>query len=381
MFQQEPLEQIIQDLILQKSEGDFWDFKREWHEDSKNADLVKDIICFANSIHQQDCYLIFGVDNSFNIVGMEKKRRTQADIIDLLSNIQWAGDNIPHISVKAVILENILLDILVIHNTSDVPYYLKKDYQNGKHCVRQGVIYSREKDRNTAWDAIASPLTSEKLWKKRFHLHEPIIEQIYHLLAYTNEWDAAPDNVLYHRYRPEFSISEKSSNEGTVYEEFFVEYMPDSRAFSHIYQLKYNENTLRDIYVLYLDGCRFITPYPKVEINHSISESRYFYMVQNSIDWYLQLIFNKDSGYNHNFSQEIFFDHIVLFESEDEKNMFSDWCYIKQKIVKDSKSEIIIQHTFERESFEKDAYSTELAKALLQKYRATKTMADMRNGN
>jgi hypothetical protein len=71
-------------------------------------------------------------------------------------------------------------------------------------------------------------------------------------------------------------------------------------------KLKYNENTLRDIYVLYLDGCRFITPYPSVEINHSISESRYFYMVQNSIDWYLQLIFNKDSGYNHNFSQEIF---------------------------------------------------------------------------
>ena len=381
MLQQEPLEQIVQKLISQESEGDFWDFKQEWHEEDKKADLVKDIICFANSVHQHDCYLIIGVDNSYNIVGMAKKRRTQADIIDLLSNVQWAGDNIPHISVETVILENTLLDILIIHNTSDVPYYLKKDYKCNKDTVRQGVIYSREKDRNTAWGAIASPLTIEKLWKKRFHLHEPMIEQMRSLLVHVDEWDNGPDNLLYHRYRPGFTICEKPSDESNIYEEFYVEYMFDARAFSHIYQLKYYECILRNIYVLYLDGCRFITPYPKVEINHSISENRYFYMVQNSMEWNLQQIFNKDSGGNHDLSQEIFLNHMVLFESEEEKNMFSDWCNINHEIVEESKGEIIIKHVFEKESFAKDAYTTELVKTLLQKYRNADTGAEIFNGN
>ena len=40
MFQQESLEQIVARLISQKQEGDFWDFKQEWHEDDKKADLL-----------------------------------------------------------------------------------------------------------------------------------------------------------------------------------------------------------------------------------------------------------------------------------------------------------------------------------------------------
>ena len=52
MFQQDSLEQIIARLISQKHEGDFWDFKQEWHPKNKNADFVKDIICFANSLQR-----------------------------------------------------------------------------------------------------------------------------------------------------------------------------------------------------------------------------------------------------------------------------------------------------------------------------------------
>ena len=41
-------------------EGDFWDFKQEWHQDM--SELIKDIICFANTAHSENCYLIFGVN-------------------------------------------------------------------------------------------------------------------------------------------------------------------------------------------------------------------------------------------------------------------------------------------------------------------------------
>lgn len=378
MFQQESLEQIIARLISQKQEGDFWDFKQEWHDDKKNADLVKDIICFANSIHQHDCYLIFGVDNSYNIVGMEHARRTQANIVDLLSHIQWSGDNIPHISVKTIIIENTSLDILIVHNTPEVPFYLKKDYQYDAHRIRQGVIYSREKDRNTGWNEIASPLIVEKLWKKRFHLHEPIIEQMNNLLAHVDEWDNGPDNLLYHRYRPEFTICKKPYDEGNIYEEFFVEYMIDHKAFSHVYQLKYNESTLKDIYLLYLDGCRFITPYPKIGINHAIPNSHYFYIVKGSEDWYLQSIFNKDSGDNHEFFQKMFYQHIILFASEAEKEDFYYWCDNNPQRMEDAKKGININRDFKCESYKADAFATEVIKRLLEQYRAEIEFTDDR---
>ncbi|MBO7147270.1 MAG: ATP-binding protein, partial [Lentisphaeria bacterium] len=150
-MQQESLEQIVSKLISLKQEGDFWDFKKEWQTDNKKADLIKDIICFANSIHKRDCYLIFGVNDTYNITGMEQKRWKQADIIDLLSKLKWAEGNIPHISVKTITLNDTLIDVLIDHNSDHVPFYLDADYKCDKFSLRQGVIYSRYKDRNTAW--------------------------------------------------------------------------------------------------------------------------------------------------------------------------------------------------------------------------------------
>ena len=51
---------IIKELISLKQEGEYWDFKREWHK--KNSDLLHDIICFANNLVNRDCFIIIGVD-------------------------------------------------------------------------------------------------------------------------------------------------------------------------------------------------------------------------------------------------------------------------------------------------------------------------------
>ena len=49
----------IRELISLKQEGSYWDFKREWH--SNNADLLHDIICYANNLVNRDCYIIIGI--------------------------------------------------------------------------------------------------------------------------------------------------------------------------------------------------------------------------------------------------------------------------------------------------------------------------------
>lgn len=40
----------------------------------------------------EDCYLIFGISNNLHVTGMEQTRTKQADIIDALSNLMFAGD-------------------------------------------------------------------------------------------------------------------------------------------------------------------------------------------------------------------------------------------------------------------------------------------------
>ena len=79
-----PFEELLDYLLSQGKEGEFWDFKREWH--NKIEDLIKDIICFANTVHDKDCYLVFGIEDDLSVIDVPEPRRKQADILDALSN-------------------------------------------------------------------------------------------------------------------------------------------------------------------------------------------------------------------------------------------------------------------------------------------------------
>ena len=89
------LAETIARLIATKKEGDYWDFKLEPH--AKAGDLIKDIICLANTPrHAGDRYIIYGVDNSGSVVGLPPaSHRTQADIVNTLFDAGFAGGNYP----------------------------------------------------------------------------------------------------------------------------------------------------------------------------------------------------------------------------------------------------------------------------------------------
>ena len=78
----------ISELIDLKTEGDYWDFKVQWHENK--ADLLHDIICMANNLANRNAYLIieylwrkrFGVDLSV----------TEKLLLMLDSPDDWLGD-------------------------------------------------------------------------------------------------------------------------------------------------------------------------------------------------------------------------------------------------------------------------------------------------
>lgn len=125
--------ELIEDLIRTGREDDWWDFKECHHEDK--AALLHDIICLANNRADRDSYLIFGVrDKTFEIVGVENDphRRNQQNIVDFLSTKSFAGQVRPRVEVRTVCLEEHEVDVFIIKNSTDVPYYLIECYVDNK---------------------------------------------------------------------------------------------------------------------------------------------------------------------------------------------------------------------------------------------------------
>lgn len=59
------LQATVLSLINRKSEGTYWDFKCEHHK--SKSDLIHDILSLANAHHEGDRFLVFGVDDKFNL--------------------------------------------------------------------------------------------------------------------------------------------------------------------------------------------------------------------------------------------------------------------------------------------------------------------------
>lgn len=83
----------VRQLIGLQQEGEYWDFKKEWHQNK--ADLLHDIICMANNLSNQDGLIIIGVDEETDysicdVINDPNRRKTQ-DIVSFLREKKFAG--------------------------------------------------------------------------------------------------------------------------------------------------------------------------------------------------------------------------------------------------------------------------------------------------
>lgn len=160
-------------LISLHTEGEYWDFKQQWH--TNNVDLLHDIICMANSPANRDCYIVIGVeDKTCNILGVSnEKRKNQQNVLDLLrQKPSWAGGYIPEVYVKTIFLEkeNKEIDVVIVKQSNNTPFYLLEDYEKDKKKISKGAIYTRKGDTNTPKTDTADLYDTEILWKRRFGL-------------------------------------------------------------------------------------------------------------------------------------------------------------------------------------------------------------------
>lgn len=337
MFMDYAFIEKIKSLINSSHEGDYWDFKQVWYTDSER--LLHDILCFANTVHNDNCYIIIGVSDTGEMVGVsEENRRKQADILDMLSNAVFAGDNSPEVRVDTIRLKGIEIDVLSVLNSFNVPFYLKsksKKYNN----IREGYIYTRVGDKNTPISQNASIQQIEMLWKKRLGLTQPPLEQIVARLENKSEW-ALNDETHYNVYNPEFMLVEEYDDDEDERRkgEFYVYSQCNSKFLYKGLKIMYNQTILKEFELISLDSGRYKTPIPtwgyvcrdEYGVNHKCS---YKYFLMDSIDYELQKFFFDPEDMEEVYAKGRLDEVILYFEDNEERLCFEFYAENRQKLV------------------------------------------------
>lgn len=125
MAEQSSLSEVIENLTALKHEGAYWDFKKQWYEEGKIADMLHDIICMTNNLADRDAYIIIGVDEEkdycWQDVSNDQNRRNTQGITDFLKDKKFAGDIRPQVHVESLKIDDCVIDVIVVENIASTP--------------------------------------------------------------------------------------------------------------------------------------------------------------------------------------------------------------------------------------------------------------------
>ena len=315
------LTDLVKLCISRGHEGAFWDFKQEWHKDMPA--LIKDIICFVNTVHSENCYLIFGISDDCRVVGMKQSRYELANIIDALSKLEFATIDVPEITLDTIVLDSIEVDVLTILNTDNTPIYLRKPY--GK--MRPGCIYLRKGDRNTPDNSNALFGDIEMLWKKRFRLTKPPLEYIKNHLNNPLEWNETQD-CYYNIFRPEYVLEHVyDESDRDLRAEFYAYAMTNEHVVYSSIVVKCSGTIVDNYQIVALDGGRYTTPTPEwgflgKRLTENGPEFSYKYFLKDSFRYSLHSFMYHEENGEERYAHDDLMDIVLLFDSVDEKNEF-----------------------------------------------------------
>lgn len=158
----DPINKTIVSYINSKQEKGHYDFKQEWQSTSKEADLLHDILCLANNIENVDAFLIVGVTDAYEVIGVSEWRKSN-EIFDFLRSKNFAGNHIPEVQLHKLYYKHHKIDVVEIKSSNNVPFYLAEKYRD------VGIqIYTRVGDTNTPKNECANYNDVESLWRIHF---------------------------------------------------------------------------------------------------------------------------------------------------------------------------------------------------------------------
>lgn len=349
LYTDEKLTELVYELIHTGREDDWWDFK-QCHYDDK-ATLLHDIICLANNHANRDAYLILGVqDSTFEVVGVEEdaKRKNQQKIVDFLRTPKFAGQTRPRVEVRTVFIDAHEVDVFIVKNSTDVPYYLIEDYtdknlksvpsQKGK-TVRAFHIYTRVMDNNTPIDKSADISDVEYLWKKRFGLLQTPLEQVRVFLQKPNDW-MKEDSRYYHKLFPQFTIGDECEKTDDGVDKvgnkmFYHHLQPNTSAYYGTIKIFHYNTQLFSCQSTDLDGRRMTAPCPETACikydDYGDPKIWFKYYTTDSIQYLLLRFFEFHIGNANGREAQIatrrFLEVVPLFDDEGEVESFKNYVY------------------------------------------------------
>lgn len=202
--------------LLEENESEYLDFKSEWYKENK--ELIFDILCMANSDASSDRYLIIGVKTNekthkktFYNITRDINRKSHENITQLL--LDNSINRLPLIRVEQIKHSRKTLDIIIISNTSNKPYFLLQDLSytkcNKNRVIRAGVVYTRNGGVNTPINSTASEYQIAKMWEERFGLTLPPINRLKKYVYDTENWEYYDDeygnSIAFYKPFPEFT--------------------------------------------------------------------------------------------------------------------------------------------------------------------------------
>ncbi len=332
-YTDEYLIDLIKGFLTQRRESDVWDVKLEWQETTD--DLLKDVVCFVNTTHNRDCFLIYGVNDDLQVCGMSKKRVKQNNLLDALSNLKFAGGIVPSVEIKTIsmcsdIIPNTMVDIdvLVIYNTDKTPVYLESSNGN----MLRGCIYSRVGDKNTPNKGNSSCEQIEKLWRKRFGLLKPPLEFIIESFNNKEDWKECEEG-WYYIYKPEYKLhlyDRDDFEELTIRpdpDEFYAYALYNERMYFMMLEYIANNTKLASQLMVILDSGRLMVPVPDWYYTTIPGEYdihlMYVYYIQGSNVYKTMDFFYHQDNSDENWAFHRFTDVVLIFESEKEFELFN----------------------------------------------------------
>lgn len=334
--------------LLTQEETNFFDFKERWYDNV--GDLILDILCMANSDADSDKYLIIGVENNTRAikdVSTDSNRKTEENLHDI---VQKSDFNIkPTIFIRTLSTKEGNIDVIIIKNTRNKPYFLLKDRniekQGKKRTIRAGVIYTRDGSVNTPIDSTASEYQIAQMWQERFGLTLNPLDRLYIYIQNTDKWKAITidgDMMFYYSDFPEFTIKFHRVNDNGTYD--WSKSIGSS--FRNNLYFRYHETVLKELLCSHVDDGRYFIVYPDfcwiyykgnfedinvVKFGDTVSDKgknmdllerekytqeKIYYQIQNSFEYYVEKIYNAPSNLRHFFKYGIL-QRILLLKQDD----------------------------------------------------------------
>lgn len=324
----------LKQLIEQGCENEYLDFKLQFH--GNKAELLHDILCLANNTQFQDAYLLFGINDNGQIVGVEnhQNRLNSANIHDFLNGnrAKFFNNVAPDITVFTFQYSGHEIDVLQIKSTFNLPYFLIEPYHEDNKTVRSGHVYSRTGDRNTPIDQYASPSQVETLWKKRFFLLEKPYEKFLKYLDDLSNWKLDKQRNrgfvrYYYEPEPSFIVEDSIDYED---DELLPTYQAQPYGVTSIFRGSYrciaNNVVVESGDLYFIDDGKGVFPETEYHTFKNCPSSWFVlsmdYYLMDSSKYKLLSLFNDKENGRLSYGLQLFYNQTLFFSSEIEKDEF-----------------------------------------------------------